>query len=162
MPYVSIREMLKGVELQSNNMFVAALDRRGIHNGFMIASPKHPFLASCIQYIINNVRNKTYHKDDLAITGPVALSTSINRFIGRPDNSSFNAWLNPFDKTPLYLYQYMNFLPQGPFQYIYKGKKCLMTKKHCVFGYLQSKLSPSAYFRLFKDQKIYKNMLPNG
>ena len=155
MPYVSIREMMKGVGLRRDNMFIAPLDRRGIHNGFMIASPGHPFLSSCIQYIVNNVRNKIYYKDDLAITGPVALSTSINRCLGRVDDAPFHTGLNSFDHIPMYLYQYKNFLPQGPFQYIYKGEQCLMTKKHCCYSYLRSKLKPSAYFCMVKARQVY-------
>ena len=154
-PYVSLREMMSGIELPRDRMFIAPLDRRGIHNGFMIASPRHPFLASCIQYIVDNVKNERYYNDDLAITGPVALSRSINRFLGRDDESPFHTGLNRFCDISMYLYQYRNFLPQGPFQYIYRDNKCLVAKKHCVYSYLRAKLNPSAYFRMVKARQVY-------
>ncbi len=155
MPYVSIREMMAGVELPSERMFIAPLDRRGIHNGFMIISRRHPFLQTCIQYIVDNVKNKRYYSDDLAITGPVALSRSINRYLGRADDASFKTGLNEFDEISMYLYQYRNLLPQGPFQYIYRGSKCLLAKKHCIYSYLRSKVKPSAYFRMVKARQVY-------
>ena len=147
---------MEGVGLRPDNMFIAPLDRRGIHNGFMITSPGHPFLSSCIRHIVDNVRGNLYYNDDLAITGPVALSVSINRYLGRSDHASFHTGLNSCGHHPMYLYQYKNFLPQGPFQYIYKGDKCLMTKKHCCYSYLQSKLKSSAYFRMVKTRQVYE------
>ena len=155
MPYVSIREMMTGIDLPREKMFIAPLDRRGIHNGFMITSPRHPFLHACIQYIVDNVENEMYYEDDLAITGPVALSTSINRYLGRGDNEVFNTGLNEFKDISLYLYRYKNFLPQGPFQYIYRDNKCLLAKKHCIYSYIRSKLKPSAYFRMVKSRQVY-------
>lgn len=154
-PYVSIREMMSGIELPSERMFIAPLDRRGIHNGFLIISRRHPFLYACIQYIVDNVKNRRYYDDDLAITGPVALSRSINRYLGRADDDSFKPGLNKFDDISMYLYQYRNLLHQGPFQYIYRGSKCLLAKKHCIYSYISAKAKPSAYFRMVKAKQVY-------
>lgn len=154
-PCVSLREMMFGIRLPHDKMFIAPLDRRGIHNGFMITSPRHPFLAACIQYIVDNVRNETYYDDDLAITGPVALSISINRYLGRVDDAPFQTGLNQFGDVSMYLYRYWNLLPQGPFQYIYRDNKRLLAKKHCTYSYLRAKLKPSAYFRMVKARQVY-------
>jgi hypothetical protein len=76
-------------------------------NGFLAASPGHPFLARTIQIVVNNIRNrstsvdiddmlcpdKTYHRlpdldlshsfDLLYLTGPCILGGAINDVLGR-------------------------------------------------------------------------------
>ena len=155
MPYVSLREMLKGVDLPVENRFISALDAKesggGIHNGFIISSPRHPFLKAAIDRIISNVRRRSYEDHCLAITGPVCLARAINSYLGRDESTSFSLGMNGNVDHALFLFEFK----WGPSQHIYKDKLCILTKKHCLLSYLMSKMNPMTYSRMYRQHKVY-------
>ena len=114
--------------------FVVPMDEPGIEanvrmcvwNGFIAAAPAHPFLASVIETVVNQVRNRftsadvdatfcpnpelsvLHAFDTLFTAGPCALGAAINRVMGRKGQASFTAGemvqtkhSNNHDKTAL-------------------------------------------------------------
>ena len=155
-PYVSINEMLDGCINKSNkNFFVSVLDSihsgGGIHNGFICCSPKHPFLKKCIELIIVNVERKRYTMSELSITGPLCLSKAINTLLGRKNYDKFIEGVNNYGDMSFYLYKFS----YGPFQYIYKNNKIIMSKKHCLLSSCLSKIKSTSYGNMWWNNKVY-------
>ena len=151
-PYISIRQMIKGYTTE--NLFISVLDSvqtgRGIHNGFIICSPKHPFIKAGIQRIIQNVQNRCYTDHILGVTGPICLSKAINTVLGLPENNTFKEGKNEYSNLSFYLYR----LEFGPSQYIYKGNSIIMSKKHCTLSYITHYMQKS-YARSWKNKNIF-------
>lgn len=132
-PYTPINEMIKLSNLQNEkNIFISVLDieesGKGIHNGFMMATPKHPILKQYIEDMIINIE-KGVEKEIFTLTGPLCLSKSINKLCknNNPHQLGYN--------NKLYTY-FLFELKDGMFGHIYYNKKLLMTKKydflHCL------------------------------
>ena len=153
MPYVSISQMIRGCV--GENLFISVLDTKksgsGIHNGFIISSPGHPFLKSSIQRIINNVKNRDYTDNILGVTGPVCLARAINTVLERDLNSSFHEGLNEHKNISFYLFRFQ----WGPYQYIYKEGKVIMSKKQCTLTYFLDKMKSSSYSKMYKNKQIF-------
>lgn len=103
------------VVIENDVGFMVPLDRPGIEvnkrmclwNGFIAAAPGHPLLASVIQNVVNNIRNRftsvdvmqtmcpevdfrlSHSFDVLFTTGPCILGASLNKLIGRESQRSF-------------------------------------------------------------------------
>lgn len=149
LPYVSIREMMRGV----NSEFISVLDSGsdGIHNGLIISTPRHPFLRSCIERIIKTVESRSYEDGTLSITGPVCLARSINSCMGRNVDTKFVEGINEHGGYNLYLFVHRF----GPSQYVYKGKKRILAKKHCLWSYLRNLKKKSNYINMYHNRKVY-------
>ena len=65
-----------------NNHSVFFLRPYGIHNSFMAAVPKHPWLKQCIDAVVHKIKNRDYGRDFLNITGPSLLGDELAK---RPD-----------------------------------------------------------------------------
>jgi len=138
----------------ANCGFVAVLDCKqagsGIHNGFIISERKHPFLKQAIFDIVENVKNKYYGNGPLDPTGPIALSKSINRAIGRRDDHKHKLGMNRC-KYNYYLYRF----EYGPYQNIYDRDEKIISKKYSFINYIYQKLSKNNYTKLWKKRNIY-------
>ena len=152
-PYVSIREMMKDTE--SN--FISVLDSgsEGIHNGLIISSPRHPFLKAGIERILEIVEARSYEDGTLSITGPVCLARAINKCMGRDLDAKFKAGINKYAGQDLYLFVHQF----GPSQYVYKGKKRILAKKHCLWSYLKNLKKKSNYISMYRNKKVYKTII---
>jgi mannosyltransferase OCH1-like enzyme len=154
LPYVSLNEMLKNcINKHSKHFFVSILDNvesgSGIHNGFIYCSPKHPFIKENIRLIISNVSKKRYTSSELGITGPLCLKKAIKNVLNVKGNN-FKEGLNKYGELSFYLYK----LVFGPFQYVYKKNKIIMSKKHCFLSYIKNKLK-SSYVTDWNNRKVY-------
>lgn len=86
-PYVSIREMCKRtISKNKEHQFISVLDNCGIHNGFIMCTPRHPFIKQYIKDMLCNIENKYYGKHDLDITGPKCLARSISKVLKVKEN----------------------------------------------------------------------------
>ena len=156
MPYASIREMLRDCYSdKQKHTFVSILDpkasRAGIHNGFIFCTPKHPFIKQAIKNIVRNVREQNYTDHVLGVSGPLCLKRAINNVLNRHLDSDFSDGFNDFGDLSLYLYK----LNWGPSQYVYKGDKLIMCKKHCFLTTFLAKMKKSAYERLWRNKNIF-------
>lgn len=125
-PNISIDEMIARSGLDEKDIFISILDCEmiatdAIHNGFIITSPKHPFIKQAIQDVLGNIERG---KEDVAMsmTGPRALSKSIHRCLGHqiPHQVGLNN----------HQYQYYLFkFPFGFYQNIYDKNKIVLRKK---------------------------------
>lgn len=103
-PFISIDEMIARSNLKNeNDIFISVLeDKGGIHNGFIIVTPKHPFIKRQIDDILSNV-DKEEENDIMTLTGPMCLSQSIKNELH--DDTPHNYGLN--DKSlKYYLFKY--------------------------------------------------------
>lgn len=148
-PFISIKKMIK---LANNCSFISVLDCKisggGIHNGFIISKPGHPFLKKCIENIIHNVKNRKYTNHSLAVTGPLCLYNSIKNF-----TNNINLGLNVCNEE--YLNFYLFKFSWGPYQYIYENNIRLLSKKYSFFTFIYEKLKKNAYKKLWINKKIY-------
>jgi hypothetical protein len=154
MPYMSIRNMITGCYSSNNPLFISVKDAgpsNAIHNGFIIAEAKHPFLLACIQRIVRNVQELDYTDHNLGITGPVCLGRSINTFLGRDEEAGFHQGWNEHGNLSFYLYRFQ----WGPFQYIYKGNQKILSKKHCTLSYFLDKMKVSSYTKMYRNRTVY-------
>jgi hypothetical protein len=154
MPYVSVREMLKGCYDDTQKyVFVSVLDRTygAIHNGLIFCSPQHPFVGRCIERIVTNVKNRDYTNHVLGVTGPICLYQAVNDVLGGNGGIVFTSGLNNFGDLSFYLYEHRWNLSQS----ICKNGREIMCKKHCMLSYFCEKLKPSSYTRLWRNHDIY-------
>lgn len=155
-PYTSLQEITKGCIRDQEHTFISVLDSslsgEGIHNGFIISSPKHPFLKKCIERIIKNIENRDYTDGSLSVTGPKCLAYSINEVLHRDKDEKFNLGWNEHGNLSFYLYRFQ----WGPFQYILKDNDVILSKKYCTVAYAIDKLKPSAYHKKWHNKSIYK------
>lgn len=152
-PYVSLSEMLRGC--QRENLFVSVLDNAqsasGIHNGFIMSPPRHPFLKAYIDRIVRNVQNRDHTDHVLGVTGPLCMARSINSALGHPENTPFREGWNGNSELPLYLFR----IAWGPQQYVYRGDQKIMSKKHCTLTYALEKMSSKRYSNLWIQRKVF-------
>jgi hypothetical protein len=156
MPYVSVKEMLKNCYKENQkHVFISVLDSKfsksGIHNGFIFCTPQHPFVGRCIERIVNNVKNRDYTDSVLGITGPICLRRAVNDVLGRHEDAKFVDGFNDFGDLSLYLYS----LNWGPSQFVYKGNKVMMCKKHCLLTTFLAKMKKSAYEKMWRNHRVY-------
>lgn len=153
-PYVSIDTMLRGCwNKDSSNQFISVLDekisRSGIHNGFIVATRKHPFLKQGIEDIVYNVENKVYGNSSLDVTGPICLLKAINKVLGKPLSTRYKQGRNP----GFYLFE----LYYGPYQNVYKKDLKILSKKYSFLSYIYAKvLCKTDYARMWQNKDIYK------
>jgi len=94
---------------KEKDIFISVLDCEqaglGIHNGYIICTPRHPIVRQCINDILENVK---IGKEDqiMALTGPICLSRSINRYLGRDINIKHQLGLNVINDKKYYLLQF--------------------------------------------------------
>ena len=68
-------------KLNSGNILKSSCS--GIHNAFIIVTIKnHPFIKTMLDHIVHNISIKYYGLNAVDITGPTALSTALNNFLG--------------------------------------------------------------------------------
>ena len=156
-PYISIREMMRGCTKKGQqHMFISALDCKsagsGIHNGFIISSPEHPFIKECIHMIVTNVETDNYTDHILGITGPKCLARAINSVLNREKNELFREGWNEHSDLSFYLYRFQ----WGPFQYIYKGSKVIVSKKYCTISYMLDKMRSDTYAKKWRKKEVFK------
>lgn len=126
-PFVSINDMIPLTMYNQKDIFISALDPEitggGVHNGFIIATPKHPYIKAYIDLMLKNI--EAGHEDEMfALTGPVCLKRAILSVIGDHQMKlGYNDCQYPF-----HLYQ----LKFGLYQSIYDGKKIILKKKYDI------------------------------
>ena len=111
----SINEIIEKSGLQKEkDIFISVLDceqaNSGIHNGLLICIPKHPIMKQYINDMLDNIK---IGKEDqiMALTGPVCLARSINRYLERDINTKHKLGLNSIDDKKYYLLQFHFGLP---------------------------------------------------
>lgn len=140
-PNVSIDEMIERTKL-TGELFISILDcetivQDGIHNGFMIVTPKHPFIKQAIEDVVKNIE---HGKEDamFTMTGPLALSKSIHKVA---KNKKHQIGLNDSNiKHNYYLFEFPFSLL---YQHIYDKDKLMFRKKMDILY-------------CFMYQKVYK------
>ena len=150
-PFCSVYEIIKGcINKKNKHHFISALDL-GIHNGFIICTPRHPFMKQYILDIVTNIENKFYGKIDLEITGPVCLANSIKKCLKTKKKIKLG-W-NEFGDLSFYLYKY----EKGLYQYISKDGKMVMRKKYSVISlFIQKILNyKSTYYAMWRNKNVY-------
>lgn len=157
-PYKSIKYIIDSSNLKEKrkNKFISVLDCNqsggGVHNGFIISTPYHPFLKQCISDIVSNIKSKNYTNHVLGVTGPVCLYNSIEKVIQRK-NRKIKVGLNFIGELQFYLL----YLEWGPFQYICDSKEIIMSKKYNTFHYFYTKnmYKSKGYTDMWKKRNIY-------
>ena len=167
LPYVSLREMMKGMEFPPCHRFVSVLDckrsKEGIHNGFIAVSARHPFLRAAIRRIIDNVKRRSYEDHNLAITGPICLSRAINNFLGRDENKVMTVGFNECGEYSFHLLRFG--WGYNPCQYVYRrDNTAVLSKKHCLLSLLMDKFKATAYSRMVRNREVYNelDLIPAG
>lgn len=139
-PNVSIDEMIERTKLTNKDIFISILDcetivKDGIHNGFIIVTPKHPFIKQVIEDVVRNIE---YGKEEamFTMTGPLALSKSIHKVA---KNKKHQIGLNKCN----YNYYLFEFPFSLLYQHIYDQGKLMFRKKMDILY-------------CFMYQKVYK------
>ena len=141
--------------LNSEHNFISVLDCKesgsGIHNGFIVSSPGHPFLKQCIDDIVNTIESRAYTDNILAVTGPICLFRSIRKVIGGKkilkEGYNYNANLT------FYLLKF----EWGISQWIYDKQIKLMSKKYSSLEYFYDKIinKKKGYTYMWNNKMLY-------
>lgn len=153
-PYQSLAMILHGcLNPDSPHQFISILDKYWVHNGFIVCTPKHPFIKQYLVDMITNVENKYYGNGDLEVTGPGCLWKSINKSLGL-SNRRFKAGWNKYDCLSFYLF---TFCP-GPSHYVYKKGNFILRKKYSLIELIIQKFFnyKTTYFSMWKNKQIYE------
>ena len=145
----SINEIISRSGLKDEkDVFISVLDcqqsESGIHNGFIICTPKHPIILQCINDILINVE-LGYEDQIMALTGPVCLSRSINKYLGRDINTKHKVGLNVINNKKYYLLQFNWGLPGN----ITIDNEIMLYKKYDIID-------------CWLHQKIYKSLISSN
>lgn len=142
----SIDEIILRSGLQNEkDIFISVLDSElsnsGIHNGFIICTPKHPIIKQYIEDILINIE---LGKEDeiMSLTGPICLSRSINKYLERDINIKHKVGLNIINNKKFYLLQFH----WGPSGNITINNEVMLYKKYDVID-------------CWLYQKIYKSLI---
>ena len=153
-PYKSIKYIIDSANIKSRDKFISVLDCKqagsGIHNGFIISTPKHPFILQCINDIIYNTETNNYTDHILGITGPVCLARSIKKITSQKE---FQKGLNYSGHLPFYLLH----LEWGPFQYVCDNNTIVLSKKYNTPHYLYTKNvhKSTGYSDMWKKRNVF-------
>jgi len=154
-PYKSIKYVIDSTNLKSENKFISTLDCKqagsGIHNGFIITTPNHPFILQCINDIVHNVETKNYTDHILGVTGPICLSRAIKKVT--KSTKKLKKGVNFHGNLRFYLLH----LEWGPFQYICDNNTIIMSKKYNTFHYFYTKNVHKSigYADMWKKGNVY-------
>lgn len=144
------------------DIFISVLDCQeassGIHNGLLICTPKHPLMLQYINDMLDNIKNGS-EDQIMALTGPICLSRSINKYLGRDINTKHQVGLNIINDKKYYLLQFYF----GPYGYINIGDEVMLYKKYDILDcWIHQKLyksligSSQSYSAMNKIGKIVK------
>ena len=155
-PYVSIKEVINKANLSMKSKFIASLDCKqaggGIHNGFIISTPRHPFLKRCIKDIVKNVESNEYTDKVLGVTGPICLYRSIYNITKKKSILGLNKSLD----NSYYLLKFNI----GPSQYISDNGEIMLAKQYNFMHYIYRKIlkNKNEYSYMWKQKDIYSNI----
>lgn len=145
----SIDEIIELSGLKNEkDIFISVLDceQAGffIHNGLLICTPKHPLLKQYINDMLDNIK---IGKEDqiMALTGPVCLARSINRYLGQDINTKHKLGLNVAGDKKYYLLQFHWGLPG----HITINDEIMLYKKYDIID-------------CWLYQKIYKGLISSN
>jgi len=157
-PYFNIEEMTKDAwNSFSVDQFIAVKDvvksGDGIHNGFMIATPNHPFFSVYIEDMIKNIESNYYGFNKLCITGPVQLRKSINKCNNVSLNTSPKLEWNRYTYS-FYLFEFVSSLQHD----IRKNNKKIMSKKYSILNriYELIVMYDTTYAIAWRNREVYK------
>ncbi len=143
-PNVSINNMILRSGLNDKHIFISILDcevivKDAIHNGFIITTPKHPFIKQTINDVLYNIE-LGIENEILSMTGPLALSRAIHKClkhniphkIGLNDHYykyylfeySFGLYQNIYDKNTIIMRKKMDIIYCFLYQRVYKYLSC--------------------------------------
>lgn len=144
----------------SSHQFISIKDREkwGIHNGFIISTPKHPFLKQYIEDMLANIEYRFYGRTDLDITGPRCLLKSINTVLKQSRDSYSTEW-NKYGELSFYLLELRN----GMYTPVYKNKELVMNKKYSFLHYINQKVfqHSTTYASMWKNKAVYNQTTEN-
>jgi len=145
----SIDEIIELSGLKNEkDIFISVLDceQAGeyVHNGLLICTPRHPLLKQYINDMLDNIK---IGKEDqiMALTGPVCLARSINRYLGRDINTKHKLGLNEVANKKYYLLQFHWGLPGN----ITINDDIMLYKKYDIID-------------CWLHQKIYKGLISSN
>ena len=164
-PYISLSLMLSGCwdNTTSKHQFISAKDVdhvyqnkkkiAGIHNGFIICTPKHPFMEQYIKDMVKHIEDEYYGDHFLDITGPLCLIKSVNKANGEEEYKIPKKGWNREGKFNYYLFDYHLDLNQN----IYKDKYIIMSKKYSLLSFLYEKICnrKRVYSYMWKRRDVY-------
>lgn len=153
-PIKSLKWILRGCfNPESEHQFISVKDECGIHNGFIICTPKHPFIKQCILDILVNIRNKDYTDHDLAITGPIRLLRSVNKVLNLPDDNKVKDGWNKFGYLSFYLFSWGKHL----YKPIVKNGEIILYKKYSIISLIYEKVIKrnKTYTKMWKDRNVF-------
>jgi len=153
-PFYSINTMTKNRWNKGYNQFIAAheleiklIECTGVHNGFIISTPKHPFLKACIDKIIENVENERYFKCDTEYSGPYLLFEQLFNITGNKPKAGYNVNKNP--ELNYYLFKYA-------YEQIFDGYKRILKKKYDFFhSTFYKKIIKNNWSKMSRNKDIY-------
>jgi mannosyltransferase OCH1-like enzyme len=154
-PVKDMSYIMKYLLPQEHN-FISVLDCKeaggGVHNGFIISSPRHPFLKQCIDDIVNTIEQRSYTDHVLAVTGPLCLERSIRKVLG--NKGSFKQGYNYNGQLTFYLLKF----EWGISQWIYDKGIRIMSKKYNTLQYFYDKIiqKKKGYGYMWHNKMLYE------
>ena len=145
---------LRNVILE-DDIFVSVKDRPNgaIYNAFIASTPKNPIFKNAIDNIIYNVRYKIYPKNItlnyndryLAITGPICLGKSLNKYLNRKLNDNFEEGEHNINNMKFKLF------------YLHHGGSVVTYNNKIIFNIkYDGYQTTSNYLNIFDKKLVYK------
>lgn len=69
----------------NNDLVIVGTNALGVFNAFIASKPKNEIISKMIVQVMYNVHYRVYNNDLLDITGPLALSKALNKFLERDE-----------------------------------------------------------------------------
>lgn len=155
-PFVSLNYMMKNAINKKNKHHLISIHdgKYGVHNGFIICTPRHPFLAQYIIDMLKNIETNFYGSHNLEVTGPKCFERSIQKVLNT--DKSFNIGWNDYGELSFYLFKF----GKGPSKFTFKENQLVLRKKYNLFEWFNQRVFQydTSYITLWRNRNIYKRM----
>lgn len=153
-PFVSIEKMLNSINSINDISLITVRDcvcngiDNGIHNGFIMSTPRNSHIKNYILKILENIENNYYGNHCLEVTGPILMYNSLLETLSPFGINKLKVGCN----GNIYLYDF----EWGPYQNVkdIKGRN-IFCKKYSILHQLYVLIMRRGYSKMWKHREIY-------
>lgn len=145
---------------ENNDLIIVGTNALGIFNAFIASKPKNEIISIMIVQVMYNVHYRVYNNDLLDITGPLALSKALNKFLERDELTIIELGNHIFRDNKVLVHileiEDNDYVNKGYIENI-KGDKLIKAKFE---GYHSIMYNNKPHYKYYYDNRIvYKNII---
>ena len=145
---------------KNNDLIIVGTNALGIFNAFIASKPNNEIISNMIVQVMYNVHYRVYNNDLLDITGPLALSKALNKFLERDELKIIELGNHIFKNNKVLIHileiEDNDYANKGYIENT-RGDKLIKAK---FKEYHQIMYNEKPHYKFYYDNKIvYKNII---